>query len=65
MFEDRPPEGASKKDVMLPAGSQLYCSTQVWRGDELVRLNTLLGDLKCELAAMKTRKRNPAGLVES
>ena len=39
------PEGASKKDVMLPAGSQLYCSTQVWRGDELVRLNTLLGDL--------------------
>ena len=56
------PEGASKKDVMLPAGSQLYCSTQVWRGDELVRLNTLLGDLKCELAAMEDEEAQSGGV---
>jgi hypothetical protein len=48
------PEGARPAhapDLSLPAGSRLYCSTQVWRGSELARLETLLDELRTEQAA--------------
>ena len=42
-------DGACEGDVSLPAGSRLYCSTQMWRGDELERLNGMLQSLRDDL----------------
>lgn len=44
------PEGACSGDVTLPAGSRLYCSTQVWRGDELDRLQPRLAQARADFA---------------
>lgn len=49
------PEGtcrASESGVSLPAGTRLYCSSQVWQGDELQRLLPLRTKLRAELAAL-------------
>ena len=55
------PEGiqrdGSAADVTLPPDTRLYCSTQLWRGSELARLQPLLEELRAELRITSDRDK--------
>lgn len=50
------PDGAKKGSVSLPAGSRLFCSTQVWKGDELQRLHAQLQSLRAEYDELRAEE---------
>ncbi len=60
------PDGARSGDVGLDEGTRLFCSTQVWKGDELERLRALQQELRAELqrALVAERTRTAGDALE-